>query len=150
MIDFQGCISNLLVSNMAFLKEHDDHFSGTCGTGGGAKRPTKLVARDVHETTTTIASTEDEDTTTVMFNVTDGGTNIEEEEELSIFSLWVVVLPLMVVLTIAYYVKKYLRRHTGVYETREDAGEAEALDADTAVLHSKTGHLVEKKQEWFF
>ena len=40
--------------------------------------------------------------------------------------------------------------HTGVYVTREDAGDAEALDADTAVLHSKTGHLVEKRQEWFF
>ena len=35
--------------------------------------------------------------------------------------------------------ENYLKRHTGVYETKEDA--------DTAVLHSKTGHLVEKKQE---
>ena len=50
---------------------------------------------------------------------------------------------------IYYAVGKYLKRHTGVYETKEDAGEHDATDADTAVLHSKTGHLVEKKQEWF-
>ena len=33
---------------------------------------------------------------------------------------------------------------------KEDAGELDAEDADTAVLHSRTGHMVEKKQEWFF
>ena len=63
---------------------------------------------------------------------------------------WICALILAVALTIAYFVRKYLKRHTGVYITKEDAGEANAQDADTAVLHSKTGHLVEKKQEWFF
>ena len=63
---------------------------------------------------------------------------------------WICALISLILFIIYVVVKKYIRRHTGVYVTREDAGDAEALDADTAVLHSKTGHLVEKRQEWFF
>ena len=76
-----------------------------------------------------------------------------EDEEESSFSKMLALFLIAVILAIAfgiyYAVGKYVKRHTGVYETKEDAGEHDATDADTAVLHSKTGHLVEKKQEWF-
>ena len=64
--------------------------------------------------------------------------------------MWIYIFIVLVILTIAYFVKKYIKRHTGVYKTKEDTGEVNAEDADTAVLHSKTGHMVERKQEWFF
>lgn len=44
---------------------------------------------------------------------------------------------------------RYMNRHKGEYKTREDEGAQDAFDADTAVLQGKTGHLVEKKKEWF-
>ena len=75
-----------------------------------------------------------------------------EEEEPSfskMLALFLIAVILAIAFGIYYAVGKYVKRHTGVYETKEDAGEHDATDADTAVLHSKTGHLVEKKQEWF-
>ena len=80
--------------------------------------------------------------------------NTEEEEEEEDSNLGFTLFLLLIVIGsiafgIYYAVGKYIKRHTGVYETKEDAGEHDATDADTAVLHSKTGHLVEKKQEWF-
>ena len=87
-----------------------------------------------------------------MRNVTKSNSEVEDSEDTddtsgSIFLL--VCLGGAIVLAVAYAIGKYVKRHSGVYKTREDAGEAGASDADTAVLHSKTGHLVEKKQEWF-
>ena len=77
---------------------------------------------------------------------------LEDEEEKSfskMLALFIIAVILAIAFGIYYAVGKYVKRHTGVYETKEDAGEHDATDADTAVLHSKTGHLVEKKQEWF-
>ena len=82
---------------------------------------------------------------------TNDGT-LEDEEESSfskMLALFLIAVILAIAFGIYYAVGKYVKRHTGVYETKEDAGEHDATDADTAVLHSKTGHLVEKKQEWF-
>ena len=74
----------------------------------------------------------------------------EEEDSNLVFLLFLLLIVLgSIAFGIYQAVGKYLKRHTGVYETKEDAGEHDANDADTAVLHSKTGHLVEKKQEWF-
>ena len=47
--------------------------------------------------------------------------------------MWIYIFIVLVILTIAYFVKKYIKRHTGVYKTKEDAGEVNAEDADTAV-----------------
>ncbi|CAG0892829.1 unnamed protein product [Cyprideis torosa] len=44
---------------------------------------------------------------------------------------------------------RYLSRHKGEYLTQEDEGARDAIDADDAVVKSKTGHHVEKKKEWF-
>lgn len=96
------------------------------------------------ETTTSTAEYSTNET------ITDDLESDEETAESFEFVNVIIGLILVVVLTIAYFVGKYVKRHTGVYITREDAGEANAPDADTAVLHSRTGHLVEKKQEWFF
>ena len=75
---------------------------------------------------------------------------VEEEDSNLVFLLFLLLIVLgSIAFGIYYAVGKYLKRHTGVYETKEDAGEHDATDADMAVFHSKTGHLVEKKQEWF-
>ncbi len=73
----------------------------------------------------------------------------EDDADSNSYIKYVFVLSVATVLLLAYLIGKYVKRHTGVYLTREDEGAEEATDADTAVLHSKTGHQVEKKQEWF-
>ena len=129
--NFIGCISALRINDVFPLKYLEPSKCNVLQ---------KLTLRDTEETTTEYI----ELTTTLA-------ENLEEIEEFSFMALfWVCALIGLVGLSIYIAVKKYVKRHTGVYVTREDAGEAEALDADTAVLHSKTGHLVEKRQEWFF
>ena len=64
--------------------------------------------------------------------------------------LGVVLALLFVALVVfALLLGKYHNRHKGQYITREDEGAHDAFDADTAVLQGKTGHVVEKKKEWF-
>ena len=42
-----------------------------------------------------------------------------------------------------------VRRHKGEsYYTQEDVGDRLALDADMAVLQSRTGPRVERRREW--
>lgn len=49
----------------------------------------------------------------------------------------------------AILIGRYLARHKGEYLTQEDKGAESALDPDSAVVHSTTGHQVQKKREWF-
>nr|CAG4643694.1 EOG090X00DN [Lepidurus arcticus] len=49
----------------------------------------------------------------------------------------------------AILIGRYMSRHKGDYVTQEDKGAENAADADFAVMHSTTGHHVEKKKEWF-
>lgn len=58
-----------------------------------------------------------------------------------------IIFIVIVVLSVLF--GRYMNRHKGEYMTREDEGAQDAFDADTAVLQGKTGHLVEKKKEWF-
>ena len=130
--NFIGCISALRINDVFPLKDLEPSKCNVLQ---------KLTIRDTEETTTEYI----ELTTTLAENPE---SEIEEFSFMALF--WVCALIGLIGLSIYIAVKKYVKRHTGVYVTREDAGEAEALDADTAVLHSKTGHLVEKRQEWFF
>lgn len=50
---------------------------------------------------------------------------------------------------IAVLVGRYLARHKGEYLTQEDKGAEMAMDPDSAVVQSATGHQVQKKREWF-
>ncbi|PSN48824.1 Neurexin-4 [Blattella germanica] len=49
----------------------------------------------------------------------------------------------------ALLIGRYLARHKGEYLTQEDKGAETALDPDSAVVRSTTGHQVQKKKEWF-
>jgi len=49
----------------------------------------------------------------------------------------------------AILIGRYLARHKGEYLTQEDKGAESALDPDSAVVRSTTGHQVQKKREWF-
>ena len=165
----------MLINNLAPLKYVQNSFSGTCPDSKLTRDVLNVLSDDTTITTdvsTDVSTTPSEDMTTTedyfsSLSATDIATTTDyasisaeisdkfspekeiEEESYALVKLSLFLL-VVLILTIAYFVKKYVKRHTGVYMTREDAGEAEALDADTAVLHSKTGHLVEKKQEWFF
>ena len=48
-----------------------------------------------------------------------------------------------------FILSRFISRHKGDYVTQEDHGATDAPDADTAVMHAKTGHHVIKKKEWF-
>lgn len=49
----------------------------------------------------------------------------------------------------AVLIGRYMARHKGEYLTQEDKGAEIALDPDSAVVNSTTGHQVQKKKEWF-
>jgi hypothetical protein len=55
----------------------------------------------------------------------------------------------LALLIMAILIGRYLARHKGEYLTQEDKGAESALDPDSAVVHSTTGHQVQKKREWF-
>lgn len=61
-------------------------------------------------------------------------------------ALLILFLILVVLLVAA---GRYIARHQGEYVTQEDHGADMALDPDTAVVESATGHQVQKKREWF-
>lgn len=52
-------------------------------------------------------------------------------------------------IVIAILIGRYVSRHKGDYLTQEEQGCDLAEDPDTAVMHSKTGHAIRKKKEWF-
>ncbi|KAJ9588639.1 hypothetical protein L9F63_018073, partial [Diploptera punctata] len=55
----------------------------------------------------------------------------------------------LALLIMALLIGRYLARHKGEYLTQEDKGAETALDPDSAVVRSATGHQVQKKREWF-
>ncbi|KAL1140158.1 hypothetical protein AAG570_000090, partial [Ranatra chinensis] len=61
----------------------------------------------------------------------------------------VVALILLLLILVALLVARYIARHKGEYLTQEDHGADKALDPDSAVVSSTTGHQVQKKREWF-
>lgn len=65
------------------------------------------------------------------------------------FFLGIFSIILIVILILAFLVGRYVARHKGDYITQEDRGADIALDPDDAVIHSTTGHQVQKKREWF-
>ncbi|KAK0157552.1 hypothetical protein PV328_011281 [Microctonus aethiopoides] len=62
----------------------------------------------------------------------------------SVLAVIVIALIIMAIL-----IGRYMSRHKGEYLTQEDKGAELALDPDSAVVHSTTGHQVQKKKEWF-
>lgn len=165
---FQGCLSRLAFDGIAPLKlfvENSDFIEAnsneeplevkTCGTTQKLTREAdELDENSMKLMTTTMRSggrrrnnvkaSEDK-------NAVDVGRSGGDDDDGTLFGIPILLYPviLAIVLGIAYVIGMYVKRQTGVYQTREDECVTEAFDADTAVLHSKTGHLVEKKQEWF-
>lgn len=60
--------------------------------------------------------------------------------------LAVIFLALVIILIL---IARYVARHKGEYLTQEDKGAESAMDPDSAVVHSTTGHQVHKRREWF-
>lgn len=61
----------------------------------------------------------------------------------------VLAVLLIAVVIMAILIGRYMSRHKGEYLTQEDKGAEIALDPDSAVVNSATGHQVQKKKEWF-
>ncbi|UYV79517.1 CNTNAP1 [Cordylochernes scorpioides] len=61
----------------------------------------------------------------------------------------VLVVLLVAVILMAFLISRYIHRQKGEYRTHEDTGAKDAPDADTAVIHSRTGPEVPRKKEWF-
>ncbi|XP_054280158.1 neurexin-4 [Macrosteles quadrilineatus] len=60
--------------------------------------------------------------------------------------LAIIFLALVIILIL---IGRYVARHKGEYLTQEDKGAESAMDPDSAVVHSATGHQVQKRREWF-
>ncbi|XP_044727167.1 neurexin-4 isoform X2 [Chrysoperla carnea] len=61
----------------------------------------------------------------------------------------VLAIIFLALVIMAVLIGRFLARHKGEYLTQEDAGAETALDPDSAVIQSHTGHHVQKKREWF-
>ncbi|XP_018060131.1 PREDICTED: neurexin-4 isoform X1 [Atta colombica] len=61
----------------------------------------------------------------------------------------VLAVILIALVIMAILIGRYMSRHKGEYLTQEDKGAEIALDPDSAVVNSATGHQVQKKKEWF-
>ncbi|XP_011050796.1 PREDICTED: neurexin-4 isoform X2 [Acromyrmex echinatior] len=61
----------------------------------------------------------------------------------------VLAVILIALIIMAILIGRYMSRHKGEYLTQEDKGAEIALDPDSAVVNSATGHQVQKKKEWF-
>ncbi|XP_011306844.1 neurexin-4 isoform X1 [Fopius arisanus] len=61
----------------------------------------------------------------------------------------VLAVILIALIIMAVLIGRYMSRHKGEYLTQEDKGAEQALDPDSAVIQSTTGHQVQKKREWF-
>ncbi|XP_014094325.1 neurexin-4 isoform X2 [Bactrocera oleae] len=62
---------------------------------------------------------------------------------------FILVILLLLLLLMIFLIGRYVHRHKGDYLTHEDEGANNADDQDEAVLHSRTGHQVTKRKEWF-
>lgn len=63
--------------------------------------------------------------------------------------LGVLAVIFILLVLLAILAGRYVARHKGEYITQEDKGAEVALDPDSAVVRSRTGHQVNKKKEWF-
>lgn len=70
-----------------------------------------------------------------------------ETEPAILGSVLVVILIALIIMIVL--ITRYMSRHKGEYLTQEDKGAEVALDPDSAVVHSTTGHQVRKRKEWF-
>ena len=61
----------------------------------------------------------------------------------------VLAVILIALIIMGILIGRYMSRHKGEYLTQEDKGAEVALDPDSAVVHSTTGHQVQKRKEWF-
>lgn len=59
------------------------------------------------------------------------------------------VILLLLICLMVFLVGRYMHRHKGDYLTHEDQGADGAEDPDEAVMHSTTGHQVNKRKEWY-
>lgn len=73
---------------------------------------------------------------------------IEIRSTVFIGSAVLAVIFLLLIL-ILILIGRYVSRQKGEYKTHEDSGSKNAPDADTAVLHSQTGHGIKKNHEYF-
>ncbi|XP_058793266.1 neurexin-4 [Phymastichus coffea] len=62
-------------------------------------------------------------------------------------SVLMILLIALIIMGVLIY--RYMSRHKGEYLTQEDKGAEIALDPDSAVVNSATGHQVQKRKEWF-
>lgn len=65
------------------------------------------------------------------------------------FSIGILAVIFIAFVIMAILVGRYVARHKGEYLTQEDKGAEVAMDPDSAVVRSRTGHQVNKKKEWF-
>ncbi|KAL7307938.1 hypothetical protein TKK_0000030 [Trichogramma kaykai] len=70
------------------------------------------------------------------------------ETDTAILGSVLAIILLALVIT-AVLIGRYMSRHKGEYLTQEDKGAEIALDPDSAVVNSATGHQVQKRKEWF-
>ncbi|KAG1681270.1 Neurexin-4 [Nymphon striatum] len=61
----------------------------------------------------------------------------------------VLAVLLIILILVLILIGRYVSRQKGEYKTHEDIGSKNAPDADTAILHSQTGHGVKKDHEYF-
>ncbi|XP_014218966.1 neurexin-4 isoform X2 [Copidosoma floridanum] len=61
----------------------------------------------------------------------------------------VLAVMLIALCIMMFLIGRYISRHKGEYLTQEDKGAEVALDPDSAVVNSATGHQVQKRKEWF-
>ncbi|KAG8313696.1 biological adhesion [Homalodisca vitripennis] len=61
----------------------------------------------------------------------------------------VLAIIFLALVIMAILIGRYVARHKGEYLTQEDKGADTAMDPDSAVVHSATGHQVQKRREWF-
>lgn len=61
----------------------------------------------------------------------------------------VLAIILLALCVMMFLIGRYISRHKGEYLTQEDKGAEIALDPDSAVVNSTTGHQVQKRKEWF-
>ncbi|XP_075231156.1 neurexin-4 [Lycorma delicatula] len=61
----------------------------------------------------------------------------------------ILALIFLAIVIMAVLIGRYIARHKGEYLTQEDKGADDALDPDSAVVRSATGHQVQKRREWF-
>jgi contactin associated protein-like 2 len=63
-------------------------------------------------------------------------------DELTVYVTGVLAIIFLALVIILILIGRYVARHKGEYLTQEDKGAESAMDPDSAVVHSATGHQV--------